>query len=66
MQQWARPVVRLNFTAFHNGVVLKNSDKICMNWEDYYQNHLTFGDSCVTKTVIKLQAPSQALPQALL
>jgi hypothetical protein len=36
-QQRARPIVQPNFTAFRNGVVLKNSDKIHANWEDYYQ-----------------------------
>ena len=35
MQQQA-PVVQTDFTTFHNGVVLKNSDKIRTNWEDYY------------------------------
>ena len=37
MQQQTRPVVQLSFTAFHDGVVLKNSNGIHMNWEDYYQ-----------------------------
>jgi len=45
--------VRTDFTTFHNGVVLKNSDEIRTNWEDYYQVRPT--DSVVT--------PSQQRPQ---
>ena len=27
----------MDLTAFYNGVVLKSSDEIRINWEDYYQ-----------------------------
>ena len=40
------PMVQTDFTAFHDGVVLKNSDKMRTNWEDYYQVRST--DSVVT------------------
>jgi hypothetical protein len=49
------PIVRTDFTAFYNRVVLKNSDKMRMNWEDYYQVRPT--DSVVTS--------SQQRPQTL-
>jgi hypothetical protein len=49
------PTVRTDFTTFHDGVVLKNSDKIRTNWEDYYQVRPT--DSVVT--------PSQQRPRTL-
>ena len=49
------PVVRTDFTTFHDGVVLKNSDKMRTNWEDYYQVRPT--DSVVTS--------SQQRPQTL-
>ena len=51
--QQQAPIVQTDFTAFHDGVVLKSSDKICMNWEDYYQVQPM--DSVVT--------PSQQCPQ---
>jgi len=51
--QQQAPTLRTDFTAFHNGVVLKNSDKMRTNWEDYYQVRPT--DSAVT--------PSQQRPQ---
>lgn len=51
--QQQAPTLRTDFTAFYNGVVLKSSDKIRTNWEDYYQVRPT--DSVVT--------PSQQRPQ---
>ena len=30
------PTVRTDFTAFYDRVVLKSSDKMRPNWEDYY------------------------------
>ena len=45
----------MDLTAFYNGVVLKNSDEIRANWEDYYQVRPT--DSAVT--------PGQQRPQTL-
>ena len=53
--QQRAPVTRTDFTAFHDGVVLKNSDKMRTNWEDYYQVRPT--DSVVTS--------SQQRPQTL-
>ena len=74
-QQWARPIVRTDLTAFHDGVVLKNSNKMRMNWKDYYQvrhtdsvvtpsqqrpqTHPTLRDSRTTRTTIEPQAPPQ-------
>jgi hypothetical protein len=49
------PIVRTDFTAFHDGVVLKSSNKMRTNWEDYYQVRPT--DSVVTS--------SQQRPQTL-
>ena len=54
-QQRAPPVLRTDFTAFHDGVVLKNSDERRTDWEDYYQVRPT--DSVVTS--------SQQRPQTL-
>ena len=51
--QQRAPIGQTDFTAFHDGAVLKNSDKIRTNWEDYYQVQPT--DSVVT--------PSQQRPQ---
>jgi len=45
MQQ-RTPTELTDFTAFHDGVVLKNSNKIRTNWEDYYQ--VRPADSVVT------------------
>jgi hypothetical protein len=47
------PIVRTDFTAFHDGVVLQDSDEIWADWEDCYQVRPT--DSVVT--------PSQQHPQ---
>jgi hypothetical protein len=54
-QQRPPPIVQTDFTAFHDGVVLKNSDEKRTSWEDYYQVQPT--DSVVT--------PSQQRPQTL-
>jgi hypothetical protein len=35
--QQRAPIVRTDFTAFYDGVVQKNSDKIRTSLEDYYQ-----------------------------
>ena len=35
MQKQA-PIVQMDFIAFYNKIVLKNNDKIYINWEDYY------------------------------
>ena len=43
--------------AFHDGVVLKNSDEMRTNWGDYYQNRLTLRDSRTTRTTVEPQAP---------
>ena len=52
-QTWQQaPIGRTDFTAFHNGVVLKSSDEIRTNWEDYYQVRPT-----------DLVTPSQQHPQ---
>ena len=61
--------------AFHDGVVLKSSDMMRTNWEDYYrvrptdsvvtpsqqrpQTCPTLRDSCTTRTTVEPQAPSQ-------
>jgi len=58
--------------AFHDGVVLKNSDKTRTNWEDYYQVRptdsaitpsqqrlQTLRDSRTTRTAVEPQAPPQ-------
>ena len=74
MQQQA-PTVQTDFTAFYNGVVLKNSNKTRTNWEDYYQvqptdsvvtpsqqrlqTRPTLRDSYTTRTAVKPQAPPQ-------
>jgi hypothetical protein len=70
--QRAPPVVRTDFTAFYDGVVLKNSDEIRTNWEDCYQvrpmdsvtpsqqrpqTRPTLRDSRTTRTTVKQQAP---------
>ena len=65
-------MVQTDFTAFHDGVVLKNSDKMRTNWEDYYQvrptdsvvtpsqqRPQTLKDSCTTRTTVEPQAPPQ-------
>ena len=52
IQQRAPPVVRTDFTAFYDRVVLKNSDKMRMNWEDCYQVRPT--DSVVTSSQQRL------------
>jgi hypothetical protein len=70
--QQQAPIGRTDFTAFHDGVVLKNSDKIRTNWEDYYQvrptdsvvtpsqqRPQTLRDSRTTRTTVEPQAPSQ-------
>ena len=75
-QQRAPPVARTDFTAFHNGVVLKNSDKMRTNWEDYYQvrptdsvvtssqqRPQTLRDSRTARTTVEPQAPPQDPPQ---
>ena len=69
-QQQAPPIVRTDFTAFHNGVVLQNSDKIWADWEDCYQVRptdsvtpsqqrpqtcLTLRDSRITRITVKQQ-----------
>jgi hypothetical protein len=51
--QQRAPIVRTDFTTFYNGVVLKNSDEMRINWEDYYQ--VRPADSVVT--------PGQQRPQ---
>ena len=54
------PIGRTDFTAFHDGVVLKNSDEMRTNWGDYYQNRLTLRDSRTARTTVKQpQAPPQ-------
>ena len=65
----------MDFTTFYNKVVLKNSNEMRVNWEDYYQvrptdlvvtlsqqrpqTRLTPRDSRITRIIIK----PQALPQ---
>ncbi|OCL01020.1 uncharacterized protein K441DRAFT_8929 [Cenococcum geophilum 1.58] len=65
--------------AFHDGVVLKNSDKMRTNWEDCYQvrptdlvvtpsqqrpqTRPTLRDSRTARTIVKPQAPQQAPQQ---
>ena len=71
-QQRGPPVVRTDFTAFHDGVVLKSSNEIRTNWEDYYQVQPTdsvvatsqqrpqiLRDSHTARTTVEPQAPPQ-------
>ena len=70
-----RPRKEQTQQAFHDGVVLKNSDEIRMNWEHYYQvrptdsvvtpsqqrpqTRPTLRDSCIARTTVEQQAPQQ-------
>jgi len=73
--QQRAPIVRTDFTAFHDGVVLQNSNEIWTNWEDCYQVRptdsvtpsqqrpqtcSTLRDSRTTRTTVEQQ---QAPPQ---
>ena len=62
----------MDITAFYNRVVLKNSDEMRTNWEDYYQvrptdpvvtssqqRPQTLRDSRTTRTTVEQQAPPQ-------
>jgi len=65
-------MVQTDFTAFYDGVVLKSSNKMRTNWEDYYrvrptdlvvtlsqQRPQTLRDSYIIRTTVKPQAPPQ-------
>jgi hypothetical protein len=73
--QQRAPIIRTDFTAFHDGVVLQDSDEIWADWEDCYQvqptnsvtprqqhpqTYSTPRDSRTTRTTVKQQ---QAPPQ---
>jgi hypothetical protein len=72
--QQRAPTVRTDFTAFHDGVVLQDSDEIWADWEDSYQvrptdsvtpsqqrpqTWSTLRDSRTARTTVEPQAPPQ-------